>query len=93
MSQLVQVAGSLLILIAFAGAQRGSLAQSSLTYLVLNFVGSAVLAVLAWHERQYGFLLLEGCWALVSAHGITRALKPSARMCARTSVDGSADRG
>ena len=75
MDQLVQVFGSLLILAAFAAAQRGVLDQSSRTYLSLNLIGSAILAVLAAHERQWGFLLLEASWAAVSAWsllGVTR---------------------
>ena len=75
MDQVIQVAGSVLILVAFAAAQRGALSQSSRTYLVLNLVGSAVLAVLAARERQLGFLLLEGCWALVSAWGLAQQLR------------------
>ena len=73
MDQLVQILGSLLILTAFAAAQRGALSPASRTYLALNLVGAAVLAVLALHERQWGFLLLETSWALVSAHGLARA--------------------
>ena len=75
MDQVIQVLGSLLILVAFALSQRGRLAPTSRTYLVLNLVGSAVLAVLAFHEAQWGFLLLEGCWALVSAWGLAQALR------------------
>jgi len=75
MSQVIQVLGSLLILAAFAGAQRGLLLPASYPYLVLNLVGSTVLAVLAAHEQQWGFLLLEACWALVSASALARSVR------------------
>jgi hypothetical protein len=69
-SQLVQVVGSLLILASFTAAQRGRLAVTSRLYLVSNVVGSSALAVDAAVERQWGFLLLEGVWTLVSAIGL-----------------------
>ena len=74
MGQLVQVFGSLLILVAFAAAQRGALTAGSRSYLVLNLVGSTILTILAAHERQWGFLLLEFCWALVSGRGLLRRI-------------------
>ncbi|HEU4393735.1 MAG TPA: hypothetical protein VFR04_08900 [Solirubrobacterales bacterium] len=43
---------------------------SSRLYLALNLVGSAILAVLAATSSQWGFLLLEGVWAIVSAWGL-----------------------
>jgi hypothetical protein len=74
-SQIVQIAGSLLVLTAFALGQRGVLDQKSLIYLALNLVGSMVLAVEAAHGRLWGFLLLEGVWALVSAVGLVQVLR------------------
>ncbi len=62
----MQIVGALLILVAFAAAQFGAMDPHSRAYLVLNLVGSLVLAVLAWRERQWGFLLLESVWAAVS---------------------------
>ncbi len=70
MDQLVQIVGALLILVAFAAAQFGAMDPHSRLYLVLNFVGSVILAVLAWQESQWGFLLLETVWAAVSLWGL-----------------------
>ena len=67
LEQAIQIAGSLLILSAFVATQAGRLGTTSLSYLVLNVVGSVILAILAVVEGQIGFLLLEGVWAAVSA--------------------------
>jgi hypothetical protein len=75
MAQLAQVLGAVLILAAYAAAQLGVWNQRSRIYLVLNLVGSAVLAVLAWYEEQWGFLLLEAVWALVSLGGLLQVLR------------------
>jgi hypothetical protein len=77
MGQLVQIAGSLLVLAGFALAQAGRLDPKSRTYLVLNAVGSAVLAVDALLGRQWGFLLLEASWAAVSVVALLGALRRS----------------
>lgn len=79
MDQIVQVFGSLLILAAFGAAQLGRLDPQSLVYLWLNLVGSAILAVLAWLEQQWGFLLLETVWALVSAYGLVTVTRAARR--------------
>ena len=69
---IVQIAGSLLILVPFVLVQLGRMRVDTTTYGVLNLVGSAVLAVDALHGHQWGFLLLEGTWAVVSADALAR---------------------
>lgn len=82
---LVQLLGSLLVLAAFALAQWGVLNPLSRVYLVLNTVGSAALAVEALAGRQWGFLLLEVVWALVSALALVEQLRTRSRMARTTS--------
>lgn len=70
----IQIAASLLILVPFILAQAGRVTTSSIAYLVLNLVGSSVLAIDALRGAQWGFLLLEGVWALVSGISLVRRL-------------------
>jgi hypothetical protein len=63
----LELVGAVLILAGFTLAQLRLLDQHSLVYLVLNLVGSFVLAVIALADERWGFLLLEGVWAIVSA--------------------------
>jgi len=70
--QLVQIAGALLILSGFVLAQVRVLDPQSLWYLVVNLFGSVILTIDAWREAQWGFLLLELVWAIVSAWGLIR---------------------
>jgi hypothetical protein len=65
-AQAIQIIGALVILGAFAATQLGELPTDSRLYLLLNLIGSAVLAVIAVVEGQIGFVLLEGIWAIVS---------------------------
>ena len=65
----------MLILSAFGAVQMGRMRADSVLYLTLNLIGSAILAVLAVIAVQWGFVLLEGVWALISAYGLIGALR------------------
>lgn len=78
MDPVIQIAGALSVLAGFVLAQAGRVSPKSRAYLALNLAGSAVLAVDAAVHAQWGFLLLEGVWAVVSGLGLLRTRWPAA---------------
>ena len=62
----LQLLGAVLIVSAFTLSQTGRLDAQSYLYILLNLVGGAILAVLAYQQVRWGFVLLEGAWTLIS---------------------------
>jgi hypothetical protein len=62
----LQLLGAILIVSAFVLSQTGRMDARSYLYIVLNLVGGAILAVLAYQQARWGFVLLEGTWTIIS---------------------------
>lgn len=77
MVQAVSVLAALSVLLAYAANQLRLIGPLNLSYTLLNFLGAVVLAIIAAIESQWGFLLQEGVWALVSLLALVRFLRTS----------------
>jgi len=73
--QIIQIAGSIFILIPFALVQARSADAHCAWFMVANVLGSGILAIDAAWTAQWGFLLLEGIWAAVSLVGLVSAVR------------------
>ena len=76
--QILSLAGAVLILIAFAANQFEKMARETVTYQLLNLFGGAALFITAVAARQYGFILMEGSWVLVSAWALLQLMRKPA---------------
>lgn len=74
----LQFIGAIGILVPFALLQFGVWSQHSGRYLALNLVGSAILTAVAILEDQYGFVILQAVWTLVTAASILRLARARA---------------
>ena len=73
--QSVSLVAAGIVLFAFYLQQQGAWQPTDPRYLACNFVGTAVLTVVAWIGSQWGFVLVEAVWAAVSLRGLVRSLR------------------
>jgi len=72
MDQLVSIVGALLILVAYAANQYAFLDRRDRLYNLMNLVGAVMLTAVAFQARQWGFVLLEGVWTILSIPPLLR---------------------
>jgi uncharacterized membrane protein len=70
--QVASFVGALLILIAYVGHQMGWMDSRKAGYNLLNAAGSAILAYIAFHPFQVGFVMLEVAWVMISLYALAR---------------------
>jgi hypothetical protein len=79
MDQYVQIAGAILVLLGYVLGQLGKIDTRAKSYLLINLLGSALLAIDAFDGRQWGFLVLNGTWAIISLVNLARALRDNSQ--------------
>jgi len=72
---LVGLAGTLTILVAYFLLQAGRLQGNGLGYQLLNLFGAGGILVSLLDHFNVSVFLLESTWMLISAYGIARSFK------------------
>jgi len=70
--QVIAIVGALMVLGAYFAYQRGWLGKEHRLYSALNAVGAGLMCFVALADRRWGFVLLEGAWALMSLPPLIR---------------------
>ncbi len=82
-AQVVQIVGALLNMGAFALLHFEIAPSSALRYLVPNWLGSVLLVLSAYVDRQWGFLMLESAWLVVTGYAIAARIRGDLRVRVR----------
>jgi tetrahydromethanopterin S-methyltransferase subunit H len=74
--QAAQLTAGAIVVAAYAAVQMRLIDPLRPLNLVANFAGTAVLATVAVIHQQWGFVLTNGFWALISLWSLTRNTPP-----------------
>jgi hypothetical protein len=69
--------GVTILLIAFFLNLKDYIQKDGLTYLLLNSIGAAIACLASVMLKYVPFIILEGCWTLVSLYGLIGYMKKS----------------
>ncbi len=64
--------GVTILLIAYFLNMTNKIEKDSLVYLQLNFFGAGLACLASVLMKYLPFIILEGCWTLVSAFGLLK---------------------
>lgn len=67
--------GVTLLLIAYFLNLTDKISKDNIIYLVLNVVGAGLACFASVLMNYLPFIILEGCWTIVSAFGLIKYLK------------------
>lgn len=74
-TDLIGFIGVTILLIAFFLNLINKIEKNSLSYLLMNIVGAATACFASILLNYLPFIILEGCWTLVSAYGLIVYIK------------------
>lgn len=75
--QIISLIGAALILLAYMGNTFRWMNTESTLYHGLNLAGALMLTYTATVGHQWGFIVLEGVWSVVSFAGLMQAMGTS----------------
>jgi hypothetical protein len=67
--------GVTILLIAYFLNVTNKIEKDSLVYLQMNFFGAGLACLASVLMKYLPFIILEGCWTIVSAFGILKYIK------------------
>lgn len=68
------IAGSAILIVAYLAVARGSTAADSKPYYFANLIGAALIFVSLWWAWNLAAAIVEIFWAAISLYGLARAV-------------------
>lgn len=71
---IIGISGVLMVLLAYCLLQMNKLNQTSISYSLLNFIGSGFILISLYFSWNLASGIIEIAWFLISLFGLTKAI-------------------